>query len=354
MPFNDILTLGELAYRLNVVLAFHGVGLFAHQGLVEIRIEAVEGEQAVQFGIGIKLSVELYARYDGIKVVAAFVVGVAVNLLCDAASCRLAAHVDDLDLIGFVGGFVDGKSQVAAEGHLIVAGSDEVGCALGLALCADGFQLDGVGKKRLQLGLDCCDGQQVEGDGKPSVGVGLYRAETDLFWFYVWIALVVALPREIRCARHLVLALHAVQPKAGVCFHLAFQGDGLVQFVLFLRAVEAHLESGTLVFLHLDAFHLIHTIPRYPEFQPESAVASVGGDDERAAERAKLIGFNRLLFNDLTVHIAKIHRFGEALCQRLLVALCLDDNAMIINGLAWTVDGSVGEQSGMVACAFGA
>ncbi len=337
------------------MLAFHGVGLFAHQGLVEIRIEAVEGEQAVQFGIGIKLSVELYARDDGIKIVAAFVVGVAVNLLCDATFRWLAAHVDDLDLIGFVGGFVDGnKRQVAAEGHLIVAGSNEVNCALGLALCADGLQLDGVSKKGLQLGLDCCDGQQVEGDGKPSVGVGLNGAETDLFWFYVWIALVVALPREIRCARHLVLALHAVQPKASVCFHLAFQGDGLVQFVLFLLVVEAHLESRTLVFLHLDAFHLIHTIPRYPEFQPESAVASVGRDDERAAERAKLIGFNRLLFNDLAVHIAKIHRFGETLCQRLLVAHCLDDNAMIINGLAWTVDGSVGEQSGMVACTFGA
>ena len=110
-----------------------------------------------------------------------------------------------------------------------------------------------------------------------------------LFVLYVGVVQPETFPRERGLAYRTVAVFHIVQAETGKGFHIAVNGNVLPQFVLLLRLFESHLEGGTFVFLYTERV----ARPVFLCCKKKFTVHPVGGNDERAAERAVFVGGER-------------------------------------------------------------
>ena len=116
----------------------------------------------------------------------------------------------------------------------------------------------------------------------------------------------------------------------------------MVEFILFFRSLKVDFEGRALVFLHADSGVAAVRI------KVEHAIQSVGGNDKRAAERPVFVSGELGRADFLPVGIAEGNVFRITIHEAQILTLTARYNALKINGLPGTIDGSVGEELGLV------
>ena len=213
---------------------------------------------------------------------------------------------------------------------------------MGLALLARGGQFYFVGEDRLLLRRNGQRGLQVEGDGELAVLVGAGLAKGDLLILDGRVPPPPATPREGGLADDAIAVFHIIQAETGVSFYIAMHRNFLVQFVLLFWLLKSDLESRAFVFLHTDGGAASVGI------EVEHAIQPVGGNNEGATERAVFVGSKLRQADFLPVGIAEGNLFRIAVDEADILTLTARHDALEIDGLSRTVNGTVGEELGTI------
>ena len=309
---------------------------------IGLGLEAIGREPLFDLGVAEQLPVEVDTAAHRIEIVDLRVVVEAIDLAFHAALGGFPTHVGGIDLILAQRVHLHQRGHVGAEGNLVVAGPDQVGVAMRLALGAGGRDFDLVGEHRLLLGLGLERGLQVEGDGELAVLVGTALAEVDLLILHVGVPPPPAAPGEVGLTGDTIAVLHVVEGEAGQGIDAAMEGDRLVELVLFLDPLEVQLEGGTFVFFHTEGTASVVGPER------KHPVEAVGGDDEGAAEAAVVIGGEGGPGDFLVVGVSHDHGLGGVGNRRLGVGIggVEGEDPLEIHRLTRTIDRTVGEQRG--------